>query len=429
MSSDREHFGSRLAVILAMAGSAIGLGNIWRFPYMVGEYGGAVFILIYILCSFILALPIFLAESLIGRRSRRNAIAAMKTLAPGSRWSLFGYLSVFTPVVILSYYCIVGGWSLEYLLQSFSLGFSTFEPSGWTPLLFSTLFLAASCVVVALGVKNGIERFSKVSIPVLFVLILVIAVYAVRMPGAEKGVEYIVKPDFSRLSASTFAYALGQSFYSISLGMGIVLTYSSYVKKDENLVVSGAGTALADLLFALLAGMAIMPAVFASGLEPSSGPGLVFETLPQVFMGMGASVPWIGATVAVLFFLTLIVAAMTSSISLVEVPVAYLIENKGMKRGTACAVVFVLEWLLSLVSVFSIRAFGTVDAFSSNFLLTLGALLAILFVGWRMKKEDVRDEITNGGTTNRSLFPFLYFLIRWAAPVAVLAIFISNLVL
>ena len=396
MSSDREHFGSRLAVILAMAGSAIGLGNIWRFPYMVGEYGGAVFILIYILCSFILALPIFLAESLIGRRSRRNAIAAMKTLAPGSRWSLFGYLSVFTPVVILSYYCIVGGWSLEYLLQSFSLGFSTFEPSGWTPLLFSSLFLAASCVVVALGVKNGIERFSKVSIPVLFVLILVIAVYAVRMPGAE---------------------------------MGIVLTYSSYVKKDENLVVSGAGTALADLLFALLAGMAIMPAVFASGLEPSSGPGLVFETLPQVFMGMGASVPWIGATVAVLFFLTLIVAAMTSSISLVEVPVAYLIENKGMKRGAACAVVFVLEWLLSLVSVFSIRAFGTVDAFSSNFLLTLGALLAILFVGWRMKKEDVRDEITNGGTTNRSLFPFLYFLIRWAAPVAVLAIFISNLVL
>lgn len=429
MSSDREHFGSRLAVILAMAGSAIGLGNIWRFPYMVGEYGGAVFILIYILCSFILALPIFLAESLIGRRSRRNAIAAMKTLAPGSRWSLFGYLSVFTPVVILSYYCIVGGWSLEYLLQSFSLGFSTFEPSGRTPLLFSTLFLAASCMVVALGVKNGIERFSKVSIPVLFVLILVIAVYAVRMPGAEKGVEYLVKPDFSRLTASTFAYALGQSFYSISLGMGIVLTYSSYVKKDENLVVSGAGTALADLLFALLAGMAIMPAVFASGLEPSSGPGLVFETLPQVFVGMGASVPWIGATVAVLFFLTLIVAAMTSSISLVEVPVAYLIENKGMKRGAACAVVFVLEWLLSLVSVFSIRAFGAVDAFSSNFLLTLGALLAILFVGWRMKKEDVRDEITNGGTTNRSLFPFLYFLIRWAAPVAVLAIFISNLVL
>ena len=429
MPSDREHFGSRLAVILAMAGSAIGLGNIWRFPYMVGEYGGAVFILIYILCSFILALPIFLAESLIGRRSRRNAIAAMKTLAPGSRWSLFGYLSVFTPVVILSYYCIVGGWSLEYLLQSFSLGFSTFEPSGRTPLLFSTLFLAASCMVVALGVKNGIERFSKVSIPVLFVLILVIAVYAVRMPGAEKGVEYLVKPDFSRLTASTFAYALGQSFYSISLGMGIVLTYSSYVKKDENLVVSGAGTALADLLFALLAGMAIMPAVFASGLEPSSGPGLVFETLPQVFVGMGASVPWIGATVAVLFFLTLIVAAMTSSISLVEVPVAYLIENKGMKRGAACAVVFVLEWLLSLVSVFSIRAFGAVDAFSSNFLLTLGALRAILFVGWRMKKEDVRDEITNGGTTNRSLFPFLYFLIRWAAPVAVLAIFISNLVL
>ena len=429
MSSEREHFGSRIAVILAMAGSAIGLGNIWRFPYMVGEYGGAVFVLIYVLCSFILALPIFLAEALIGRRSRRNAIGAMACLAPRSGWTVFGYLSVITPVVILSYYSIVGGWSLEYLLKGFSLDFGTFVPSGWSPLLYGTLFLAASCAIVAFGVKKGIERFSKVSIPVLFVMILVVTVYSIRMPGADKGVAYLVHPEFSKLTASTFAYALGQSFYSISLGMGIVLTYSSYVKKEENLVASGAGTALADLVFALLAAFAIMPAVFASGLEPGSGPGLVFETLPNVFSDMGATAPWVGILVSSLFFLTLIVAAMTSAISLAEVATAYLIENWHLRRGVACLVVFAAEWLLGVGSAFSIKFFGAVDAFSSNFLLTLGALLAVLFVGWKMKRADVQDELTNGGTRNQALFPFLYFLIRWAAPVAVLAIFVSNLVL
>lgn len=429
MANNREHFGSRAAVIMAMAGSAIGLGNIWRFPYMVGEYGGAAFILVYILCSFVLSFPIFLSEAVIGRKTHSNAIGAMKKLAPGSFWTSLGYLSVITPMIIVSYYSIVGGWSIEYFFKSLTLNFGEFRPAGWTPLLFNTIFLALSSVIVAFGIKGGIEKFNKISIPVLFVLIVLIMIYSVNMPGAEKGIDYLIKPDFSKLTGRTFAFALGQSFYSMSLGMGIVITYSSYVHKDENLVASGVGTVIAALIFSVLAGFAIMPAVFSAGIAPSSGPGLVYQTLPHVFTGMGATSPLIATIVAGLFFFSVVVAAMTSSISLIEVGVAYLVEEKGFKRSVACLVVFVVTWIMGLVSVFSIKAFGKVDAFSSNFLLTAGVLLVVLFVGWRMSKEDVREEITNRGTINKKVFGVFYFLIRYVAPITVLTIFVTNLAL
>ena len=427
MATTRDHFGSRAAVIMAMAGSAIGLGNIWRFPYMVGEYGGAAFILVYILCSFILSFPIFLSEAVIGRGTHANAIGAMKQLAPRSGWMALGYLGVITPMVIVSYYSIVGGWSIEYFFKSFTLNFGEFRPTGWVPLIFNTIFLACSAGIVAFGVKDGIEKFNKISIPLLFVLIVLIMIYSVNMPGAEKGVEYLVKPDFSKLTGRTFAFALGQSFYSMSLGMGIVVTYSSYVHKDENLVASGVGTVLAALLFSILAGFAIMPAVFSAGIAPSSGPGLVYETLPHVFSGMGATYPIIGTIVAVLFFFSVVVAAMTSSISLIEVGVAFLVEEKGIKRRTACLLVFLLAWVLGIASVFSMNAFGKVDAFSSNFLLTAGVLLVVLFVGWKMKKADVLDEMTNGGSLKATLCRAIYFIIRYIAPLAILVIFISQL--
>ena len=429
MTTKREHFGGRIAVIMAMAGSAIGLGNIWRFPYMVGEYGGAAFILVYILCSFILSFPIFLTEAVIGRRTHSNAIGAMNQLAPRSFWTVLGYLSVITPTIIVSYYSIVGGWSIEYFLKSFSLDFGEFRPAGWTPLLFNTIFLGLSAGIVAFGVKAGIEKFNKISIPLLFVLIVLIMVYALNMPGSEKGVDYLVKPDFSKITGRTFAFALGQSFYAMSLGMGIVITYSSYIHKDENLVASGVGTVLAALMFSVLAGFAIMPAVFSAGIAPSSGPGLVYQTLPHVFTGMGATSPFLATCVAALFFFSVIVAAMTSSISLIEVGVAYLVEEKNFKRSTACLVIFAVTWLLGLASVFSIEVFGKVDAFSSNFLLTAGVLLVVLFVGWKMKKEDVRDEITNHGKLNNGIFGVFYFLVRYVAPITVITIFITNLVL
>ena len=430
MATNREIFGSRAAVIMAMAGSAIGLGNIWRFPYMVGEYGGAAFILVFILCSFLLSFPIFLSEAVIGRRTSANAIGAMKKLAPGSGWKVLGYLSVVTPIIIVSYYSIVGGWSIEYFFKSFSLNFGDFRPTGWVPLIFNTIFLALSCGIVAFGVKAGIEKFNKISIPLLFVLIVLIMIYSVNMPGADKGIDYLIKPDFSKITGRTFAFALGQSFYSMSLGMGIVLTYSSYVHKDENLVASGAGTVLAALLFSILAGFAIMPAVFSAGIAPSSGPGLVYQTLPHVFTGMGASSsPLLATIIAVLFFFSVVVAAMTSSISLIEVGVAYLVEEKGIKRSVACLLVFLLAWVLGLASVFSMEAFGKVDAFSSNFMLTVGVMLVVLFVGWKMDKKEIRDELTNGGTINNKVFGVFYFLVRYVAPIVVMIIFISNFVL
>ena len=436
----REHFGGRAAVIMALAGSAIGLGNIWRFPYMVGENGGAAFILVYILASLLLLLPIFLAEAVIGRRSRSNAFGAMKALAPHSRWKWTGLFAVLTPMIVLSYYSVVGGWALGYFGTSLTGGFLQSDPealhgvfasflgSSWKPVVCFTAFLAISCLIVAGGVKSGIEKFSKYCIPVLFLMIVTMAVFSLSLPGAGEGVRYLIRPDFSKLTASAVAAAVGQGFFSLSLGMGIVITYSSYVKPSENLVASGTGTAIADLLFALLAGFAVMPAVFAAGIEPAAGPGLVFETLPYIFAKMGVDLPFLSAVAAFLFFAALLIAALTSSISLTEVCVAYLVEERGLKRGWACLLTFLVTWLLGLCCVFGPGVLDFLDSFSSNVLMTLGGLLCVVFVGWIMPREAVRDEITNGGTVNRRTFRLLYFLMRYLAPLAVLSIFLSNLV-
>ncbi|MBQ6577307.1 MAG: sodium-dependent transporter [Bacteroidales bacterium] len=454
MATERETFGGRLAVIMAMAGSAIGLGNIWRFPYMVGEYGGAAFIFIYILASVFLSLPIFLAESIIGRRSGANCRGAMRKLAPGSWWKWLGYLSVFTPMVIVSYYSVVGGWSLDYLFQALGASFvrndasqvsNTFSnliSSTWTPIFCHLGFMAITVFIVAAGVKSGIEKFSKFCLPVLFILIVAIMVFSISLPGAREGVNYLLKPDFSKITAKTFAFALGQSFYSLSLGMGIIITYSSYVSKRENLFVSAAGTAFFDLLFAIIAGFAIMPAVFAAGIEPSSGAGLIFQTLPFVFNKMGATMPWITSIAAILFFLTILFSALTSSVSLVEVGVAYLTEEKRMKRGWACFWIFLVT---GIVGVFASLSFGPLsgvhffgkgffdflDTFSSNFLLTIGGFLCVVFVGWKMSKANVKDEFTNGGKKklNEKIFGVAYFLMKYLAPIAVAIIFVTNLIL
>ena len=450
---ERENFGSRMAVIMAFAGSAIGLGNIWRFPYLVGQNGGAAFVVIYITATLVISLPIFFAESVIGRRSGANCRGAFISLGKGTKWPYLGFLMVFTPLWIISYYSVVGGWSLEYLVQALRLDFihtapdamsGTFErfiSRTWAPLGFHLAFLGLTVAIVALGVKSGIEKFSKICLPVLFALVVLIAVYSLTLPGAHNGVSYLFKPDFSKVTFGTCLDALGQSFYSLSLGMGIVITYSSYVSKQENLMVSGAGTAVSDMLFAILAGVAVMPAVFAAGIEPGSGPGLIFDTLPYIFAQMGLEMPWISSIAAILFFLTILFAALTSSISLIEVGVAYLVEERGFKRGWACVFLFVITGVLgglcSLsfgpladVKVFGMGFFDLFDTLASNVLLTVGGLLVVLFVGWKMPKADVFDELTNGGTKRRNvrLFNFFYFLIRYVAPVGVAVLIISNLV-
>lgn len=454
MTEKRETFGSRFAVIVALAGSAIGLGNIWRFPYTVGEGGGAAFILLYLFFSFCFSLPIFMVESIIGRRSGANCLGAVKKLSNGKVWRLLGVLSIITPLIIVSYYSVVGGWSVEFFLKSCSLSFLNADPeavsgmfgsftaSFWGPTICFTAFLAATCLIVAGGVKKGIERFSKLCIPVLFVMILLIMIFSLTLPGAKAGVDYLLRPDFSKLNFSACASALGQSFYSLSLGMGIIITYSSYVSKDENLLASGTWTAVFDTLFALMAGFAIMPAVFMAGIQPSAGPGLLFQTLPYIFTKMGMGMPWLSSAVAILFFLTIIISALTSSVSLIEVGVAYLVEERHMRRGSAAALVFMGTWAVGILCSVSLGPaphiglmgkpmFDFLDMFSSNFLLLIGSFMAVLLVGWKMSKADVKDEFTNGGTLkgNTKVFGVLYFLIRYVTPIALVFIFITNFIL
>ena len=450
----REKFGSRFALVMAMAGSAIGLGNIWRFPYMVGEYGGAAFIILYILSSILIALPIFFAESIIGRRSRSNTFGAMKKLAPGTPWRWLGLLTILSPTLILSYYSVVGGWSVEFLFKSLAFDFTgvpseevtgffgRFICSAWQPILTHTLFIGLTGGIVLAGVKKGIERFTKITMPLLFFLIVAIAVYSMTLPGAVEGIRYLVKPNFSKIDAQTVAAAMGQAFFSMSLGVGTILTYASYMRQDESILSSGIGTSVSDLAFAILSGFAVMPAVFAAGIQPGAGPGLVFETLPYIFNRMGATTPWISTVVAILFFVTILVAALTSAISMMEVGVAYLTEEKGMKRPKAVLLLTGFTWAVGMLCSLSFgplngfhilgnTLFDFLDKLCSNWLMTAGGLLFILFTGWKMRREEVWDEFTGGGKLRGSVkaFPVVWFLLRFVAPAGMIIVFLTNLLL
>ena len=444
----REKFGTRFGVLMAMVGSAVGLGNMWRFPYMVSEYGGAAFIFVYILCVFCLCLPIFFAEFIIGRRSQTNAFRAFDKLASGTPWKWVGMVAVTTPIIILSYYSVIGGWSIQYFFKACTFGFTErvtqeyldtmfagFISSTWAPILGHTFFLIVTSLVLLGGVKSGIERFGKVMMPLLYLLVLSIAVWTATLPGASEGFAFLFKPDLSKIDASVCAAALGQSFFSLSLGYGTMLTYASYVSKKENIATSSTTIAISDLVFSLIASCAIMPAVFAFGLNTQGGPGLVFETLPYIFSKMP-----LGGLVAILFFLALLVAALTSAISLYEVGVAYLVEEKNMSRKKAVAIIFSVTWPIGVICSLSFGPlsdmkilgnifFDFLDKLSANYLMTLGSLLIVIFVGWKMKRPDVFDEFTNGGTLtgNARLFRLVWPVLRFVAPLAILIIFISNL--
>ena len=313
--------------------------------------------------------------------------------------------------------------------------FTDFVSSTWAPLITHTVFMLGTTLIVVVGIKDGIEKFSKVMMPLLFVMVLAIAIYSLTLPDAGRGVDYLFNPDFSKIDGKACAAALGQAFFSLSLGFGTILTYASYVDKKENILFQSTATAFSDLMFAIIAGLAIMPAVFAFGLNPQSGPGLVFETLPYVFSQMPA-----GGIIAISFFVALLVAALTSSISMLEVAVAYLVEEKGFTRTAACVILFVICWTvgalcslsfgpLSDVKIAGNSIFDFFDSLSSNILMTLGSLLTVLFVGWRLKKTDIYDEFTNGGTisTNVRIFGILWFLIRYVCPLTIIFIFVSGL--
>ncbi|MCR5325173.1 MAG: sodium-dependent transporter [Bacteroidales bacterium] len=439
---------------MATAGSAIGLGNIWRFPFMVGEHGGGAFIAAYMICSLFIALPCFICESLIGRRSRSGVYGAFKKQAPGTGWKYMGALSVFACFVLVSFYSVVGGWSLDFLVRAVGGGltrggtegaltvFPRMAASPWESVLMSLAFLFATAFIVLGGIKKGIERFTKIMIPLLFVLMVALVVFSLSLPGSSEGVRYLLKPDMGKLGPDGWACALGQAFFSMSLGVGTILVYSSFMKKDHGMLEVGLWTTVSDAAFALIAGFAIMPAVFSAGLAPGAGPSLVYETLPFIFARMSEEAPVLGYLVSVAFFLAILMAALTSSISIYEVCVEHAVEQFGSSRIVATAEFLAPSALLSVpcalsfgllgdFKILGLTVFDLCDTLTSNVLMTLGALGFALFVGWRMKKADVVDEFTNGGTLGFSgkVFGVFYFLVRWVVPPVILLIFVSNLVL
>jgi NSS family neurotransmitter:Na+ symporter len=444
---ERDGFGSRFGVLVAVAGSAVGLGNLWRFPYMVGNNGGAAFIILYLFFVILLCLPIMFSEFVIGRRTQSNAFGAIKKIAPKSGWLSIGVISVVASICIMSFYSVVGGWTLEYIFKSFSPDFLTsdstslanqfsgFSQSSFMPVAMHLLFLTLSALIVVAGVKNGIEKYSKILMPMLFILVLLLAIRSLTLDGAGEGVRFLLYPDFSKITGETMLAALGQAFFSLSLGMGCIITYGSYVNRKENLFKISFMSAFADTGFAILAGLAVMPAVFAFGISPGQGPSLVFITLPQIF----AQMPF-GGIISIAFFFILLIAAITSAISLLEVVVAYFTEELKMTRKVAVVVTFIIIGLfgtfsslsqgpLSDVKIFGKTFFDLFDYASSNVLLPVGGLLVVLFVGWRMKRADVLDELTSGGTValRKSLFSGIMLVIKFLAPIAISIVLLNSI--
>lgn len=428
--------------MMALAGSAVGLGNLWRFPYLVGQNGGAAFIFIYLLCVIFLCLPMMFSEFIVGRRSQSDAVTAFQKLAPGTKFHLVGLMGVIASFLIVSFYCVVGGWGVKYFMDACLLRFSSEAAAGTAesytsfisgavpPIVYLFIFLALNAVVVFLGVKKGIESFSKVMMPILFLLMVVIAVRSLTLPGASAGLEYLFKADFSKVTSKTVVAAMGQAFFSLSLGVGTIITYASYVDKNENILRCSSVAALSDTVFALIAGCAIIPAVFAFGLSPNEGPGLLFVTLPYIFSNM----PF-GGLAAILFFLALILAALTSSISLLEVVISYVSQHFKVNRTivVACSFVCVMALgslcSLSLGAAPGIRLFGKslfdlFDYISANILMTGGSILITVFVGWKLGKKTIMEELTNRGSIKVPdwVLNVICFVIRYVAPLAVLVI-------
>lgn len=444
--ANRDGFASSFGVLVAMAGSAVGLGNLWRFPYLVGTNGGAAFIVIYLAIVFLLAIPIMYAEFVIGRRAQTDVFGAFKKLAPGSKWGIIGIISIVCCTIILGFYVVVGGWTIDYMVKAcmqqfssanadFTQMFASSVQSSYSPLIYMLVFTLLSGGVLLAGVKDGIEKYSKILMPALFIIVVILAIRSVTLPNSGAGVEFMFKPDFSKVTTDTFLDALGQAFFSLSVGFGIIFTYASYVNKKESIIKMSAQTAIADTLFAILAGVAIMPAVFAFGLEPGQGPGLLFVTIPYIF----SQLP-LGSVLAVLFFFVLFVAAITSSISLLEVVVAYLIEEFKLKRRNAVITVVLVvtligvfcslsQGVLSDVKIFGLNIFDLLDYTSANILIPLGAMLIVLFAGWRMSKADFIDEITSGGERKVKAWYLTVILmsIKYLAPVIIGVIMVRGL--
>ena len=442
----RDGFGSKIGIIAAAAGSAIGLGNIYRFPCELGENGGAAFLLVYLAVVIFLGIPVMLSELVIGRHSQSNSVGAFRQLAPKSAWPVVGYMGVLCGFLIFAFYSTVSGWTLEYIVKSVANSFqgkdikaleqdfADFHNMGWRNVMWQGIFILLTGFVVFKGVQNGIEKYAKILMPVLLVILIVLGIRSMTLPGAKEGLTFLFKPDFSKITGKVLISALGQGFFSLSLGMGVLITYGSYVKKNDNLTSTAFSVVLADTLIALLAGIVIFPAAFSFNVDTDAGMGLVFNTIPMIFNKMTG-----GYVFCIIFFILLAIAALTSTISLLEVVVAYISEELNIKRQwatvIACAATILLGSFASLSLMdntpFTIggkTVFDTLDFITANVMLPLGGILIVIFVGWRFGKAKFFGEVTNDGTIKASLKKFIFFIIRYLAPVAIAIVFISGLI-
>lgn len=446
--TDRAQFATRLGIIATTVGSAVGLGNIWRFPYEAGNNGGGAFLLCYILCIIMLGIPVLCAEFAIGRSTQSNIFGAFRKLRASGKWHWVGYIGILSSVMILSFYSVVAGWTMEYLYQSIFGGlnfsnsegfhnhFTSFSTSNWRPIMWTVIFLLCNYIIVVRGVKKGIEKMSNIMMPALFVLLIIFCINSLMMPKAGEGLEFLFNPDFSKITPKVIICALGQAFFSLSLGLGTMLTYGSYFSKNTRIVRSATITASLDTLVALLAGVIIFPAVFSFGMSPVQGPALVFEVIPSIFAQMPGAQLW-----SILFFFLLFLASLSSTISMSEVSIAFFTEEKKMSRTKASTlnlVVALIGGVLSALSfgylsnlnffgLFDINFFNFFDFTSSNILLPLGGMLISIFAGWILDRTTLKDTLTNEGKIGVKTFTLLVLCLKYIAPICIALIFLLGM--
>lgn len=443
---ERQGFASSLGVVLATAGSAIGAGNIWRFSYVTGKYGGGAFLLFYLAIVFLVGTPLMLSELAIGRRGGKDAVSSFKELSPNKRWYLSGALGIITSFIILGYYIVVAGWSFKYFIafltnsfqgqtsEEISGFFGQFVSQSIQPIIYTFVILAITYFIVSKGVNKGIEKASNIIMPVLLMLLILLAIRSLSLENAYLGLDFLFKPDFKAFfnDKDAILTAIGHSFYSLSIGMGIMITYGSYVNKNENLFSSVAKISVLDTLVAILSGVVIFPAVFSFGIEASQGPGLVFASLPNIFQSM-----WGGQFFGAMFFLLFTFAALTSTISLLETSVSFLVDNKKMDRkkasllsslGIAIIAVFasLSMGLLSDISILGRNLFDFLDYITSNFFLLFVALIEVIYLGWFYPKKELMDEVTNQGKFGMRIKEVYYFLLKFILPLVIILIFLYN---
>ena len=445
MSAKRVTFGSKMGMILATVGCAVGLGNIWRFPYMVGSNGGAAFLLVYILCILFLGLPLMMSELFIGKTTHRNTAGSFKELAPGTKWKYIGYNGVLAAFLILGFYSVVSGWTLEYVFQAltgslkgksvadFTNDFAAFSSGVWRPIFWTALFVIATHVIIICGVDKGIERASKVMMPVLFIILIALCIRSLTLPNALVGLDFLLRPQLDKINSSVILSAMGQAFFSLSIGMGCLITYASYFSKDVNIQQTAVEVAALDTLVAILAGVMIFPAAFSFGIEPTSGASLVFITLPNVFEQMPFGSLW-----SFVFFVLLALAALTSVISLHEVVTAYVLEEYQTSRKKAALFVSVGIFLLGIIcslsvgavkglSFFGMPLFDLFDYVTAKIMLPMGGMFIGILVGTHRQKRILKEAMTNNGTVRFYFFNTYVFFVKYIAPVAIGLIFINEL--